>query len=318
MDTHAEIGLDDPERLLAVLRALPPQAAAARELRVLRRESVAASTRIAGSSLAPREVAALLDRGVALGAHPLDDYLLVREYADAAAYAWSRRAPIAPSRAWAAVDEIRRLHTLAVRSESTVPAGAWRAANIATSPDGLVAPPYWLVPREVQALVERVNAAVGARPDALVIAEAIARLERIAPFASANGRVGRLFADVLLARRGYPPFAIEDRRRAAYLAASAHARTGSPLGLARAIAAAMTRALRRMEAATRNEPLVMLADLVAPRERAAAYKAAQRGRLAVVERDGRTYSTATWLATYRADRSNAGRPPGGTIAESVE
>ncbi len=293
---------------LAVVRRLPPRGAAARELRLLRRESIAASTRIAGSALAASEVSALLDRGTAVGGHPFTDYVLVREYADAAAYAWSRRAPIPPSRAWAAVDELRRLHTLAVRSEPEALPGAWRIANVAPGADGLVPPPYWNVPREVQALAERVNAAIGTRPDALVVAEAVGRLERIAPFASANGRVARLFADVLLARRGYPPFAIEDRRRAAYLAATAEARAGRPHALAAIVAGAVARALRRMEAALRDDPLVPLADLVPPNERAAAYKAAQRGRLTVVERDGRTYSTAAWLAAYRADRSAAGRP----------
>jgi hypothetical protein len=306
------------ERGLAAVRALPPRGAAARELRLLRRESIAASTRLAGSALTAAEVSALLDRGTAVGGRAFADYVLVREYADAAAYAWSRRAPIAPSRAWAAVDELRRLHTLVVRSEPDALPGAWRNANVAPAADGLVPPPYWIVPREVQALVERVNAAVGVRPDALVVAEAVGRLARIAPFPSANGRVARLFADVLLARRGYPPFAIDDRRRAAYLAAVGEARDGRPAALAAIVAHAVARALRRMEAALRAEPLAPLADLVAPEERAAAYKAAQRGRLSVVERDGRTYSTAAWLDAYRATRSAAGRPPTRRAASSSE
>ncbi len=296
------------ERLRDSIRTLEPRPAAARELRLLRRESIEASARIAGSALTASEVAALLDRGIALGGHLLADYVSVREYADAAAYAWSRRAPLPPARAWASVDEVRRLHTLAVRSEPESSPGAWRTTNPRAPADGHVAPPYWSVPREVQATTERINATIGIRPDALVTAEAIARIERIEPFSSANGRVGRLFADIILARRGYPPFVIDERRREAYLVALGAARLGDARSLARIVADAVLRSLRRIEAATRGEPLILLAELVAPNERAAAYKAAQRGRLAVVERDGRTYSTAAWLAEYCANRAPGGRP----------
>jgi hypothetical protein len=54
-----------------------------------------------------------------------------------------------------------------------------------------------------------------------------------------------------------------------------------------------------LEAPANLQPL---ADLVPPERLAATYKAAQRGRLRVVRRDGRLLSTADWLAETQASR----------------
>jgi len=48
--------------------------------------------------------------------------------------------------------------------------------------------------------------------------------------------------------------------------------------------------------------LIPLADLATGRERAALYKAIQRGRLRVTRRGNALFSTHAWLAEYRGSR----------------
>jgi hypothetical protein len=52
-----------------------------------------------------------------------------------------------------------------------------------------------------------------------------------------------------------------------------------------------------------NGELIGLASLARAGERAALYKAIQRGRLRVVRRGRALFTTAAWLAEYRASRS---------------
>jgi hypothetical protein len=74
------------------------------------------STALAGNALLPREVAALLDSGRALGGRLLSDYNEVRGYANAARWVYGqRRAPgTPPNGGLITLSEIRHLHYIAL------------------------------------------------------------------------------------------------------------------------------------------------------------------------------------------------------------
>ncbi|MBD5654457.1 MAG: Fic family protein, partial [Candidatus Eremiobacteraeota bacterium] len=118
---------------------------------------------------------------------------------------------------------------------------------------------------------------------------------------TANGRVGRLVANLLLRRLGLPLLVISARDAATYLTALRRADARDPWPLATMFAKSVLAGLMRLRAAQLNEgELVPLAQLVAPDERPALYKAAQRGRLHAVRRGGTLLSTQAWVDEYRA------------------
>ena len=285
--------------LAAVVRAAPPSAALRDAFAALRIEEIAGSSRLAAAHLDLVEVRALLDRGRALGGHRLDEYLTVRGYAEASAWAVRRGARPAT----VVAEDLRTLHRLAVHGISD-DAGAWRTSNLPALADGTVPPPHWMVPFETETTVGRL--ALGETESApLAIAHAIARLVWLRPFATANGRVARLTANVLAYRRGLPPLALDARARRAYAAALRAADAGELLPLARVVSRALIRGLERLrDAAAAPEDLRPLAAFAPDGRPDRLYKAAQRGKLRVVRRDGRLYTTATWVAqAHSSDRT---------------
>jgi Fic family protein len=285
------------DALAAVVRAAPPAAVLREVYAALRLEEVVGSARLAGARLDRTEVRVLLERGRALGGHPLEAYLTVRGYAEAAAWAVRRAARRAPI----ALEDLRTLHRLATRGLADDP-GVWRTRTVPPLPDGTVPPPHWLVSFETETYVGRL-VLDGDAPAPLAVARAIGRFVRLHPFASGNGRVARLVANLLLARRGLPPLVLDARARRGYRAAlnAALAGDAAPLGLiaGRAVIGGLERMRDALEAPPNLRPL---AELVPPERLAATYKAAQRGRLRVVRRDGRLLSTADWLAETQAGR----------------
>ncbi len=288
-------------RLIAAVRVAPPQATMARAWRDIRRDEIFQSTVLAGSALDRPAINALLDRGIATGDYPLADYLLVRDYAAAADYAASRL-PFATGdpRPLLALADIRQFHTLAARSESAAP-GAWRNATVSLA-DGVVAPPPWLVPRDVDVFLERFAHAVADEDTARWIANALARFTRVLPFASANGRVSRLIANALLARRGLPPLVLPAREHNTYQPAIDRAHAGEAMHLERIVERALIHTIEALLASRATDDpadeLVALASLVPRSHVARFYKAAQRGRLRHTVREGRIFVTRRWLADY--------------------
>jgi Fic family protein len=285
--------------LAALVREAPPSTALRDAFAALRLEEIVSSSRLAGARLDLTEVRALLDRGRALGGHRFEDYLIVRGYADAAGWAaqqGARRNPVT-------TEDLRTLHRLAVRRISD-DAGAWRTKTLPPLADGTVPPPHWLVPFETETYVGRL--ALGADdPAPLALARAVARLVRLQPFPSANGRVARLVANLLAYRRGLPPIVLDARARRSYSAALRSALAGDATPLARVIGHALARGLERLrdaiEPVDELQPLASFAGEGGPDR---LYKAAQRGRLRVVRRDGRLFTTAPWVSAYMSRSSS--------------
>ncbi|MEA2690008.1 MAG: hypothetical protein QOJ39_3800 [Candidatus Eremiobacteraeota bacterium] len=294
MDAIGQIG-SRLSALAALVRAAPPSPALRDAYAALRLEEIAGSSRLAGARLDLTEVRALVDRGRALGGHRFDDYLIVRDYANAAAWAAQQAAKRAP----VSTEDLRTLHRLAVIGIAD-DAGAWRTKTVPPLADGTVPPPHWLVPFQTETYVGRL--ALGADdPAPLALARAIARLVRLQPFPSANGRVARLVANLLAYRRGLPPIVLDARARRAYGAALRAALAGDATPLARVVGTALARSLERLRDAVEPvDELRPLADFAPDNRPDRLYKAAQRGRLRVVRRDGRLFTTAAWVAAYAA------------------
>lgn len=261
------------------------------------------STNLAGSRLSAAEVDALLDRGRAQGDHAFADYVLVRAYGDAADWVAAASTPLTGNPLpLITVDELRQL-SARVTGGSAVRGGAWRQANVAPEA-GIVAPAAWLVAREVSALIDRFGRGPGNDPVALWIARFIGRFARLRPFEGANGRTARLAANLLLKRLDYPPLVFEQRDRSRYPGAVALAETANPNPLALLVATAILRACNRLGAAV-GPPAESLMPLrtAAADDYTALAKAAQRGRLRTIVRGGRYYTSAAWIAEYRAGQA---------------
>ena len=182
--------------------------------------------------------------------------------------------------------------------------GAWRIRTLPPFADGTVPPPHWLVPFETATYVGRLALAED-DPAPLAVAWAIARLVRLQPFGNANGRVARLVGNLVCYRRGLPPLVLDARARRGYDGAVHAALGGDPLPLARLVARSLVRSLERLRDTLDADVVLAPLNTFARDARAdGLYKAAQRGRLRVVRRKGRLFTTEGWVADYRKSRGS--------------
>jgi Fic family protein len=288
-------------------RALGHSAGAQNVRAALLFEEIHASVRLAGASLTALELRALLERGRALGEHRFADYLLAVDYAAAARYVAAQEpVTLRKPRPYLRLEEIVELHLRATRGAVDAQSGTWRTTRLPASAGGVVAPPPWKIPAEMRAFTDRIatGPAVGTSPG-LWVATALERFTRLQPFGSANGRVARLIANLLLRRLDLPPL-VAPRRSATYTDALELAQAGDPWRLALLIAKSVADGLARL-LETSDDTLRPLAELAPPHELAALYKAAQRGRLRTLRRGAHLSTTRAWLNTYALSRSAAGR-----------
>jgi Fic family protein len=272
-------------------------------MRRLRRDEVWASTRLAGGTLSTAEAAALLERGRAEGGKPLEAYLMVADYTEAAQFV-SSAAGGGRRRAHLRLDEIVELHRRALRRADGARPGAWRNTTAGPFASGMVAAPAWRIPREMAAYVDRFAPGPPAGvPVVLWLSDAHERFTRLHPFERGNGRVSRLLLNLLAQRAGYGPFIVRPPAAGAYLAALRRAVSDDPWPLGVAVATSLLEALRRLSAAAAPpEALRPLRALAAGSRREALYKAAQRGRLRTLRRPGGLYTSEAWIAEYAASR----------------
>ncbi len=282
------------------------------------------STALEGNTLVLREVESLLDKGQAVGAKPLKEYMEVRGYADAAQWVYSHAVDPGDWRTEGLVSlaEIRQVHELAMTpvwhvsphpdaTEREAP-GRFREHNIRPFGGGMIPPTWPLVPAKIQDWVDEVNAAtanlVGETHPPLP--EMLARLhtefEMVHPFIDGNGRTGRLLLNLVLVRLGYPPVIILKRQRAAYLSALARADSSDYGPLGEILARAMYDNLNRfiVPAVAEHDQLVPLAALVDKEFSLTALRqAAQRGRLEAMQSpDGVWHSTKEAVEEYRSTK----------------
>lgn len=280
------------------------------------------STALEGNTLVLREVEILLEKGKAVGAKPLKEYMEVKGYGDAADWVY-REAMGAGDRTSGeliTVQEIRHIHYLAMSpvwqvaphpeaSDKESP-GNFRQHDIHPFEDGMTPPSWPLVPAGIDdwvAAVTRIPFRVQngeLLPE--LLAEAHNRFERVHPFIDGNGRSGRLALNLVLVRLGYPPVVILKSQRAAYLRAMQKADEGDfgPLGeiLARAMIDNLNRfILPNVAGPARLVPLAALVD--ADMSLVALRAAATRGRLDAQQRgDGQWLSSRKAVEAYKKSR----------------
>jgi Fic family protein len=277
------------------LALVPPPLRAARELFI---DEVFRSTALAGASLSRSEVEALLERDSVAPGRTLAENVLVADYGDAARLV--RSAPLPRRRSVLAVDEVAALHALAVRRTLGSRPGRWRETTAAPFPSGMVPPPAWSVPREIATFVDRFASGPPNGTHRIAwAAEAHARFTRIHPFETANGRAARLVTNLLLRRTGLPPLVVRRSDAPRYVRALRAADSRNIWPLAVLIArSALEGAAKLLADSERNDGLRPVSTFAAGARRAALYKAAQRGRLRTVRRDGQLLTRAEWIADY--------------------
>jgi cell filamentation protein, protein adenylyltransferase len=286
------------------------------------------STALEGNTLVLREVEALLDKGRAVGAKPLKEYMEVQGYGIAARWVYGHAVDPGDwhTDGLISIQEIRHIHSLAMSpvwqvaphpdaTDREAP-GMFREHDIHPFGGGMTPPPWSLVPARVQDWVDEVNVAVvhigddGEAPLPEMLARLHNSFEKVHPFIDGNGRAGRLLLNLLLVRLGYPPIIVLKQQRAAYLAAMQKADSGDYCPLGEILARAMYDNLNRfivpsLAGPARLVPLTALVDKEI--SLAALRQAAQRGRLdAVHGADGIWRSSRKAVQEYQRTRQHRG------------
>ncbi len=227
------------------------------------------STAIEGNTLVLREVEQLLDRGKAVGAKPLKDYLEVRGYGDAARWVYTQARGAGPygthePAQLISITEIREIHRLAMApvwevaphpdATAAEAPGGFREHDIRPFAGGMTPPAWPDVSARLTTWVDTVNATgtaiASGRIEPVNIPLELARVhnqfEKIHPFIDGNGRTGRLVLNLVLVRLGFPPAIIFKRDRERYLKALDQADNGDPARLAEQIARSVIDNLHRL------------------------------------------------------------------------
>lgn len=284
------------------------------------------STALEGNTLVLTQVEALLAEGRAVGDKELKEYLEVTGYANAAKWVYGEalRADLSRKERLLTIQEVRDVHHLVMRdgwavaphpdaADGEAP-GNWRQHDIHPFPSGMQPPTHPLVPAEMAAWVTQANDLTrGSAPVAESVGALHAAFERVHPFIDGNGRVGRLLANLLLIRLGYPPAIIYKRQRRAYLRALDRADRGDagPIGemWARAI---LDNLLRFVLPSVAGEVKLLPLEALASKEMSvvALRAAARRGGLrAQRQANGEWRSSKKWVQEYRDARYSSLRRP---------
>jgi fido (protein-threonine AMPylation protein) len=274
------------------------------------------STALEGNTLVLQQVRELLANGRAVGSKSLREYLEVEGFSKASRWVYEQAMITRDDAAkLVTLAEIRHIHALVVGDEWSVlepdrDAGAFRSQEVQQFTSGMTPPPAWTVASAMTDFSARLGTGPSGEHPVIWVAGAHAEFERIRPFRDGNGRTGRLLANLLLVRLGYPPAIILKRERSRYLSALARADQGDPRPLALMMVRAAKVNLDRfiypsVAGPAKLVPLTALAT--GDRPFGALKAAAVRNRLKHRILNGIIYSSKNWLDDYYTTKDPRGR-----------
>jgi Fic family protein len=183
------------------------------------------SNAIEGNALSPVETTLVIEQGVTIGGKPLKDHLEALDHFDAIRYVREvarEKNPLSES-------EVRNLHRLVVQRSRPDIVG--RYADLARYVRVETGRYEFPSPAEIPPLMGDFAKWLGAAPDTPEVAfTAHRRLVNIHPFNDGNGRTGRLLMNLILIRGGYPPVAVRQEDRPAYIRALQESQAGQGSG----------------------------------------------------------------------------------------
>ncbi|MEW6329518.1 MAG: Fic family protein [Candidatus Micrarchaeota archaeon] len=170
------------------------------------------STSIEGSTLTLKETDLFLSEGVVGANKPFEDYLDAKGHKNAVSlvFLWVDKDP---KRKIQEID-ILNLHRTTMWARDW--AGKYREVQVYIRGAAHLPPPPSHVMKMMKEFMKRLNENPEKLPVIAHAAVSHAEFEGIHPFVDGNGRVGRLLANWILMREGYPPIIIEVRERKNY------------------------------------------------------------------------------------------------------
>ena len=171
------------------------------------------STAIEGSILSLKETATFLAKGSVVGNKPLTDYLLARGHRNAIniVFNWIEEGKRELTKA-----DLVELHRTTMKDVIDIYLGVYRPAWVYLRDSTYTPPPPSQIPKLMRDFLQELN--LNRKKHAPIKLAALTHLdfESIHPFVDGNGEVGRLIANWVLMKKGYPPIVITKQERAHY------------------------------------------------------------------------------------------------------
>ncbi len=215
------------------------------------------SNAIEGSTLTQGETLFFLKHGLTVEGKPFKDFLDAKNHAEAIQFLYDvvkQQRPISPG----LIKEFNALLLSGVRKTPAIdqygnrtekeatPGEYKRFPNHVLQPDGsihkYVEPVH--VPTEIEFLTQWVEEKIDVLHPVIVAAVAHYNLARIHPFDDGNGRGARLFMNLILMKKGFPPAIIKNEHRRKYIEALSKADSGDIKGFIMFIAESCVDTLR--------------------------------------------------------------------------
>ncbi|WP_395853644.1 Fic family protein [Cystobacter fuscus] len=184
------------------------------------------SNAIEGNRLTLPETRAVLEDGITISGKSLKDHLEAVNLSQALDFIEE----LAQAELPLGEREVRDIHAIVLRSIDVNNAGRYRGINVRIGGTDYAPPPAHAVPERME---EFGRWLASHEPEHPIVVAAIAHawFETIHPFIDGNGRTGRLLANLLLMRQGYPVTVLRVEERARYYTAldQSHAGELSPM-----------------------------------------------------------------------------------------
>lgn len=181
------------------------------------------STAIEGSTLSLKETATLLSEGIVVGDKSLTDYLAARGHRDAVnlVFKW-----VGEGKKGLKENDLLELHRATMKDVVDVYLGVYRPVQVYLGGSSYTPPPPEHVPKLMRGFLQELNRNPKKHDPIKLAALTHLDFESIHPFVDGNGRVGRLIANWVLLKNGYPPIVIAKRERVRYFRILEEAQTG--------------------------------------------------------------------------------------------